>query len=1123
MEERGQVEEPSAEEVEELIRKASVTAQFIKGSRVEPSSSDSQVFHRWLKRTIEAFFQKFGEEPALADVGQVIQDVLTKFHDTDTCRPSPKAGSRDLFPLSAAGYPGDLGPRHAAFLALIESLNSLNGVAPQARSSPTCDRVVKKLAEDVRQADFLEEKLPPIDFKQFFTTRGVDYSGDEIKLAMPLSWESLEPSLPAQVATLKLEDCCELGVRYYVDNFERYLVDPDDMVLGKPPKVMVDKGEWKKVASGLLSRGICGVMPVSQLFHVGDQPLLNGLFSVSKQEFKNGVELGRLIMNLRPLNSLCRSLVADTGTLPSVTNMSAFYLEEGQLLTMSSEDIRCFFYIYQVPKAWERYLGFAMEVDDELVPHQWKGQRCVLVSKVLPMGWINSVGVAQHLHRVVVRRCLHEQLPHIGGESEVRRDKPFTQHHHLFRIYLDNFDELKKVDAATAELIEGSTSELVHKLRGAYLEKGLPRHEGKTVSQSFQAEIQGAWVDGKKGIAMAKPSKIAKYVKLTLELLLRGRASQRELQVVGGGMVYLAMYRRPLLSGLNQIWKAIVHLDKRPNSLTPYGLAAASSSVRGDVPEQHDFCQVLTIGLFDGVGALRIAADVLNLPLAGHISIEKSPEARRTLESFFPDCVWVDDVELVTADMVSQWSLSYSMVSLVLVAGGPPCQGVSKLNCDRKGALKDARSSLFTHVPRIAELCRQHFPWAMVKTLAENVASMDWEDCQAMNDGYQLEPWFLDTATFGLAHRPRLYWFDWEIVEGSGVQILPGSDGRLPIQGEIVLSAEFQAKDFLEQGWTKNNAKPLPTFTCSRPSPVPLKRPAGLRDCQPHERQRWAEDLHRFPPYQYKDVHCLTDGKGNFRTASVSEREAILGFPVGFTKQCMGKSFHGSASHRDCRLSLLGNSWNIGAVAWILSCLFSWLGIIEPLSVQQIVDRLTPGKAGTLSTLLVRPPMGISTKTFAPSQRLVQKLMGLASLKGEDLLVQSQTEAPVKFHRLRQSVPAGLWRWRTVTGWCWNDTSEHINVLELRSVLTSVRWKAEQHKQVNVRFLHLVDNLVVLHALTRGRSSSRRMRRTLMRISSYLLAAGLQATWGYVDTHQNPADKPSRRRRVKTKWLKRKC
>ena len=73
--------------------------------------------------------------------------------------------------------------------------------------------------------------------------------------------------------------------------------------------------------------------------------------------------------------------------------------------------------------------------------------------------------------------------------------------------------------------------------------------------------------------------------------------------------------------------------------LSPYGLAASSSLVRGDVPEDHDFCQVLSIGLFDGIAALRVALDVLNAPLAGHVSVEISEEARRVVEANFPDCV----------------------------------------------------------------------------------------------------------------------------------------------------------------------------------------------------------------------------------------------------------------------------------------------------------------------------------------------------------------------------------------------------------------------------------------------------------------------------------------------------
>ena len=59
--------------------------------------------------------------------------------------------------------------------------------------------------------------------------------------------------------------------------------------------------------------------------------------------------------------------------------------------------------------------------------------------------------------------------------------------------------------------------------------------------------------------------------------------------------------------------------------LTPYGLAASNAHVRGDLFEEHGFVQVLTGDLFDGIGALRVAADCLGLPVAGHVSVELDP------------------------------------------------------------------------------------------------------------------------------------------------------------------------------------------------------------------------------------------------------------------------------------------------------------------------------------------------------------------------------------------------------------------------------------------------------------------------------------------------------------------
>ena len=303
-------------------------------------------------------------------------------------------------------------------------------------------------------------------------------------------------------------------------------------------------------------------------------------------------------------------------------------------------------------------------------------------------------------------------------------------------------------------------------MRDGYSYWGLPRHPKKSVEQALSAEIQGALVDGMTGRVKPKPQKVLKYVELAWQLLKEGRASQKQLQIVCGGFVYCSMFRRPLLGMMNRVWTFIMELDNEPpvvrrglpdlvklelirficsvplaqmnlrshlrgdvtasdasewgggfcvsNGLSPMGVHASQCHVRGDLPDLDDHIQVLTIGLFDGIGALRVGADVLKLPMGGHVSAEVSREGSRVLEANFPDSIPVGAVENITGDMVQDWAVKFSNVGVVLVGGGPPCQGVSGLNADRKGALRDARSSLFVHVRRVYLLVKDKFPWAHV-------------------------------------------------------------------------------------------------------------------------------------------------------------------------------------------------------------------------------------------------------------------------------------------------------------------------------------------------------------------------------------------------------------------------
>lgn len=85
---------------------------------------------------------------------------------------------------------------------------------------------------------------------------------------------------------------------------------------------------------------------MSRIAKVAGAPLLNGLFAVGKGEFDGTTEVQRVIMNMTSLNTLCKSLHSDIMTLPVLSSMTAFLLEEGEVALLSSEDIRCFFYLF---------------------------------------------------------------------------------------------------------------------------------------------------------------------------------------------------------------------------------------------------------------------------------------------------------------------------------------------------------------------------------------------------------------------------------------------------------------------------------------------------------------------------------------------------------------------------------------------------------------------------------------------------------------------------------------------------------------------------------------------------------------------------------------------------------
>ena len=1080
-------------------------------------------------------------------------------------------GSKDTFPLPT--HPELLHPLFAPedlwaldwVIAVCMGLNSLWG----CRASPSQDavdgastnsltavkaRVVQSIIVEVRRLAVVKEVTEEFEWNSFFRTRGIDYKGDEVKTALTFTWRNICPALPREIGVVQLEEICEQGCKYYVQHFPDFLKPQREWGKPRNSRVMVRDSDWAEVAAGLIGAGVFGIVPESEVFRVDDKLLLNGLFGVEKHEAVDGVPIYRLIMNLVPLNGLCQGMSADIGTLPHWFGMSPFHLEPHESLVVSSEDLRCFFYTLGLPKCWYPFLCFNKALPESLVPPELRGQVCYPCSKVLPMGFLNSVGIAQHVHRVLVDRSQQHNQVRNTSREEIRKDKVLPDGKAVWRVYLDNYDLLEKYPHEVLGTVSGEVAPEVAALRQEYLAWGLPRHPGKAVSRSVVAEVQGAVVDGTLGVAYPKGQKLSKYMTIAYKLVHETYATQKQMQVVCGGLVYFSTFRRQLLGGLNMVWSFIesfktcgrhhqviplgvkveiyrflclvplcrmsFRLPLNPTvtcsdastqgggvcvarGLTNFGAKVALGEASKEVAEDGSG-RVFSIGLFDGIGCLRVALDLLGSEVAGHICVEKDPGARRVVEHHFPDSVHYDDIEQVGEQDVKGWSLRFGQVALVLIGAGPPCQGVSGLNSQRKGALKDDRSSLFTHVQRIRRLVQSYFPWSQVHCLMESVASMDETDKVIMSSSFGDTPWEIEAGSLCWCNRPRLYWITWELTESHTEAYIDGD--------RVVLIGHQPWSDFVEKGWRKvDGDRPFPTFTTSRPRSTPGHRPAGLQHCDKETVRRWEQDKYRFPPYQYLPCNCLVNKHGHYRLPSISEREFIMGLPVGYTQMCAPKSQRKSSECNDKRLTLVGNSWAVPIVAWLIGQLLSSRGVGRALSPSEIMDRLMLDGNPYIHSRLMRPPLNVDQqKSSVPETALAAQLGRLVSTKGADLMFTAAQDEVQRFQRLRHTVNAKMWTWQVVSGWKWHNQKEHINSLELRAILACLRWRVEHLSEHSCRILHLTDSLVCLHSLTRGRTSSRRLRRTLCRINSLLLAHDVAGLWGYVHTDLNPADKASR-------------
>ncbi|CAK0797626.1 unnamed protein product [Prorocentrum cordatum] len=366
--------------------------------------------------------------------------------------------------------------------------------------------------------------------------------------------------------------------------------------------------------------------------------------------------------------------------------------------------------------------------------------------------------------------------------------------------------------------------------------------------------------------------------------------------------------------------------------------------------------------------------------------------------------------------------------------------------------------------PDLKELGGVRLVTREVEFLFENVDSADRADIGAAAKLLGRKPYRVCASQVCHMRRPRLYWCSFCLV-GDAEHSIEERD----LWRQVKLDADpGHGSRWLRRGasWPAGDdpAARLPTAARRERRSPPRPRPAGFAQCDPAALQRRADDGLALPPYQYIEKHCVHE-RGEWRPPCAEEREVLMGFPRGHTQVAVPSGvLKDDLQHAESfRCSLLGNAFHVEVVAWLLGHLaVKWQFLASVPSVDLLRESARPVAASAFC----------SSRGFAPEHALVLDVMRSTSTKGSDV--------------------------------SWQQAA-HINELGMRAYLSALRWRLRAEKNLQTKFLHLLDSQVSIAVLTKHRSGSRQLNRIARKVSALELASGVMAILGFCRSGVNPA------------------
>ena len=395
-----------------------------------------------------------------------------------------------------------------------------------------------------------------------------DYAGEPVAVMEELEAAKVIPCWPApgEAAIQPAVNFVPPAMRSLLERPEALLL-PQEQWPDSPPKsrVRASDEEWTKICRAAHERGMMVPVRERNVFrdHQGN-PVFNGAMAVVKVKKIGGEDrqLQRFISNLVPSNSYQAHLPGDDVHLPYLGQLSMLSVHPEEELVVDSEDLTSCFNLFSLPRAWAPYMAFGKAVDGSVFGLA-KGELVYPSMAVIPMGWLSAVALTQ----AIVRHLVFD-LSGVKPESEVGKTASFPPDDEFSVIYLDSFDEVRRLESGLAAAVEGQASENHLAFQRTCERLGLPLNHGKRVVAATRGALQGGELDGKAGTFFLARDKQAQLVGLTAALLEAETVTEFELRHWAGKVIFGMSFRRPLMSILESVFMDITRAEMGPIKLS---------------------------------------------------------------------------------------------------------------------------------------------------------------------------------------------------------------------------------------------------------------------------------------------------------------------------------------------------------------------------------------------------------------------------------------------------------------------------------------------------------------------------------------------------------------------------